>query len=143
MEEISPMKPEAGETVGMSDEGLPSVLQGRNNTTQQVSFLRARIKHTDQGLVTKIGVLPRGAFLKDITIYTLKDFDLTNVVFGKTIHGDEYGKATLFSPNVDHLLLPIEIRDVPQDTEQLIYMTQETKSSKGEAEVIVEFYTNR
>lgn len=142
----APSEPSTPSTpsVAMTKEGLPPILQGRYNCTQQVSFLRARIKHTDRGLVRKIGVLPRGAFLKSITIYILKDFEITNVVFGKTIHGEEYGKATLFSPNVDHLLFPnMEILDVPRNAEQPIYMTRDIKSSTGEAEVIVEFYTDR
>ncbi|WP_375643990.1 hypothetical protein, partial [Bartonella sp. AP83NXGY] len=86
---------ETVETVGIIDEGLPPVLQGRNNSTQQVSFLRARIKCTDQGLITKIGVLPRGAFIKSITAYTMEDFEDVTATFGKEPHGNDYGQTNL------------------------------------------------
>ncbi|WP_317992924.1 hypothetical protein [Bartonella gliris] len=134
---------ETVETVGMIDEGLPPVLQGRNNSTQQVSFLRARVKCTDQGLITKIGVLPRGAFIKSITAYVMTDFEDVTATFGKEPHGNDYGDVRLTQSTNSNLYLPMEERDVPLEAENAIYMTRDKKSTKGDAEVIVEFYTNR
>ncbi|WP_375660177.1 hypothetical protein [Bartonella sp. CL74QHWL] len=134
---------ETVETVGIIDEGLPPVLQGRNNSTQQVSFLRARVKCTDQGLITKIGVLPRGAFIKSITAYTMEDFEDVTATFGKEPHGNDYGDVGLRQSTDGNLYLPMEERDVPLEAESTIYMTRDKKSTKGDAEVIVEFYTNR
>lgn len=143
MAEKPPIIQEFGETVGMIDEGLPPILQGRNNCTQQVSFLRARVKYTDQGLITKIGVLPRGAFIKSIKVYVIKEFDMTTAVIGKEPNSNDYGDTSLLTPSIDEILIPIEVRDVPLEVENTIYMTRDKKSTKGEAEVIVEFYTNR
>ncbi|ATP12423.1 hypothetical protein BHOIPH791_12390 [Bartonella henselae] len=131
------------ETVGMTDEGLPPVLQGRNNSTQQVSFLRARVKCTDQGLITKIGVLPRGAFIKSIKIYAMTDFEDVTATFGKEPHGNDYGDVGLTQSTDSNVYIPMEERDVPLEVENTIYMTRDKKSSKGDVEVIVEFYTNR
>lgn len=134
---------ETVESVAMIDEGLPPVLQGRNNCTQQVSFLRSRVKCTDQGLITKIGVLPRGAFIKSITAYTMEDFEDVTATFGKEPHGNDYGDVDLTQSTDGNLYLPMEIRDVPLEAEKTIYMTRDKKSAKGDTEVIVEFYTNR
>ncbi|WP_375630881.1 MULTISPECIES: hypothetical protein [unclassified Bartonella] len=131
------------ETIGMTDEGLPPVLQGRNNSTQQVSFLRACVKCTDQGLITKIGVLPRGAFIKSITAYTMEDFEDVKATFGKEPHGNDYGDVWLRQSTDGNVYIPMEERDVPLEAENTIYMTRDKKSTKGDAEVIVEFYTNR
>ncbi|VEJ45285.1 hypothetical protein [Bartonella vinsonii] len=131
------------ETVGMTDEGLPPVLQGRNNSTQQVSFLRARVKCTDQGLITKIGVLPRGAFIKSITAYIITDFENVTAKFGKAPHGNDYGDVELTQSTDGNVFLAMEQRDVPLEAENTIYMTRNKQSTKGDAEVIVEFYTNR
>ncbi|WP_375610774.1 MULTISPECIES: hypothetical protein [unclassified Bartonella] len=134
---------ETVETVGMTDEGLPHVLQGRNNCTQQVSYLRARVKCTDQGLITKIGVLPRGAFIKSITAYPMEDFEDVKATFGKEPHGNDYGDIGLTQYSNSDLYLPMKERDVSLEAESTIYMTRDKKSTKGDAEVIVEFYTNR
>ncbi|WP_375658724.1 hypothetical protein [Bartonella sp. MR30HLJHH] len=134
---------ETVETVGMIDEGLPPVLQGRNNSTQQVSYLRARIKCTDQGLITKIGVLPRGAFIKSITVYPMEDFEDVKATFGKEPHGNDYGGVWLRQSTDGSLYIPMEERDVPLEAENTIYMIRDKQSTKGDAEVIVEFYTNR
>ncbi|EJF87327.1 MULTISPECIES: hypothetical protein [Bartonella] len=131
------------ETVGMIDEGLPPPLQGRNNCTQQVSFLRARIKCTDQGLITKIGVLPRGAFIKSIKIYAVEFFEDVTATFGKEPHGNDYGQLSFSQPYNSNVDIPMEERDVPLEAENAIYVTRNKKSSKGDVEVIVEFYTNR
>lgn len=139
-----PVEPvETVETVGMIDEGLPPPLQGRNNCTQQVSFFRARVKCTDQGLIMKIGVLPRGAFIKSITAYIMEDFEDVTATFGKEPHGNDYGQTNLSQSYDGNLYLPVEERDVPLEAENAIYMTRDKKSTKGDAEVIVEFYTNR
>ncbi len=134
---------ESVESVAMIDEGLPPVLQGRNNCTQQVSFLRSRVKCTDQGLITKIGVLPRGAFIKSIKVYTITDFEDVKATFGKEPHGDDYGDINLLQSVNGDMYIAMEERDVPLEAEKTIYMTRDKKSTKGEAEVIVEFYTNR
>ncbi len=134
---------ETVESVGMIDEGLPPVLQGRNNYTQQVSFLRSRVKCTDQGLITKIGVLPRGAFIKSITAYTMEDFEDVAATFGKEPHGNDYGDVGLTQSTDGNVYIPMEERDVPLEAENAIYMTRDKKSTTGDAEVIVEFYTNR
>ncbi|WP_375639634.1 hypothetical protein [Bartonella sp. MM55XZML] len=134
---------ETVETVEMTDEGLPPVLQGRNNSTQQVSFLRARVKCTDQGLITKIGVLPRGALIKRIQVYTMTDFEDVKVIFGKEPNGNDYGETKLLQSYTGNVPLPMEERDVPLEAENTIYMTRDKQSTKGDAEVIVEFYTNR
>ncbi|EJF98631.1 hypothetical protein MEI_00201 [Bartonella vinsonii subsp. arupensis Pm136co] len=131
------------ETVGMTDEGLPPVLQGRNNSTQQVSYLRARVKCTDQGLITKIGVLPRGAFIKSITAYVITDFEDVTAKFGKAPNNNDYGDVGLTQSYDGNVYIPIEERDVPLESEKTIYMTRDKKSTEGDAEVIVEFYTNR
>ncbi|QEE09250.1 putative genomic island protein [Bartonella kosoyi] len=139
-----PVEPvETVETVGMIDEGLPPPLQGRNNCTQQVSFFRARVKCTDQGLITKIGVLPRGAFIKSIKVYAMEDFEDVTATFGKEPHGDDYGTKALTQNTDGNVYVPMEVRDVPLEAENTIYMTRDKKSTKGDAEVIVEFYTNR
>ncbi|USP02853.1 hypothetical protein [Bartonella taylorii] len=143
MAEKSLITQEPDETVEMADEGLPPVLQGRNNSTQQVSFLRARVKCTDQGLVTKIGVLPRGAFIKSITAYPMEDFEDVKATFGKEPHGNDYGDVGLTQSTDGNLYIPMEERDVPLEAENTIYMTRDKQSTKGDAEVIVEFYTNR
>ncbi len=143
MAEKSLITQEPDETVEMADEGLPPVLQGRNNSTQQVSFLRARVKCTDQGLVTKIGVLPRGAFIKSITAYPMEDFEDVKATFGKEPHGNDYGDVGLTQSTDGNLYIPMEERDVPLEAENAIYMTRDKQSTKGDAEVIVEFYTNR
>ncbi|EJF79416.1 hypothetical protein MCO_00982 [Bartonella sp. DB5-6] len=135
---------ETVETVGiMTDEGLPPILQGRNNSTQQVSFLRARVKCTDQGLITKIGILPRGAFIKSIKFYAMTDFEGVTATFGKEPHGDDYGKNKLSQSSDGNVYIPMEERDVPLEAENTIYMTRDKQSTKGDVEVIVEFYTNR
>ncbi|WP_273754503.1 hypothetical protein [Bartonella sp. MM73XJBT.G] len=131
------------ETIGMIDEGLPPILQGRNNCTQQISFLRSRVKCTDQGLITKIGVLPRGAFIKSITAYTIEDFEDVTATFGKEPHGNDYGDVGLTQSIDGNLYISMEERDVPLEAENAIYMTRDKKSTTGDAEVIVEFYTNR
>nr|WP_142416428.1 hypothetical protein [Bartonella massiliensis] len=143
MAEKSPSIQENDETVAMIDEGLPPILQGRNNCTQQVSFCRARVQCTDQGLITKIGVLPRGAFIKSITAYVIEDFEDVTANFGKEPYGNDYGETNLSQSNDGNLYIPAETRDVPLEFENAIYMTRDKKSTKGEAEVIVEFYTNR
>ncbi|WP_254473881.1 hypothetical protein [Bartonella sp. B1098] len=134
---------ESVESVAMIDEGLPPVLQGRNNCTQQVSFLRSRVKCTDQGLITKIGVLPRGAFIKSIKVYTITDFEDVTATLGKEPHGDDYGDINLLQTINGDMYIAMEEREVPLEAENAIYMTRDKKSTKGEAEVIVEFYTNR
>ncbi|WP_144753925.1 hypothetical protein [Bartonella saheliensis] len=128
--------------VAMTEEGLPPILQGRNNTTQQVSFLRTRIKHSDPGLTTKIGVLPRGAFIKRIMVYTITDFEDVTATLGKEPYGDDYGDIDLLQTINGDMYIPMEERDVSLDAEKTIYMTRDKQSSTGEAEVIVEFYTN-
>ncbi|GAA5105547.1 hypothetical protein [Bartonella jaculi] len=134
---------EAVEPVAMIDEGLPPVLQGRNNCTQQVSFLRSRVKCTDQGLITKIGVLPRGAFIKSIKVYAVTNFEDVTAIFGKEPHSNDYGTSGLSQFSDGNVYVPMEVRDVPLEAENTIYMTRDKKSTKGDAEVIVEFYTNR
>ncbi|ENN93991.1 hypothetical protein [Bartonella vinsonii] len=130
-------------TIIMTDEGMPFILQGCDSSTQQVSFLRARVKYTDSGLTTQIGTLPRDAFLKSITIYTLSDFGGATAKFGKEPNGSDYGTAKLAAAGVEELELSLPVRNVPLEVENTIYMTRDKKSTKGDAEVIVEFYTNR
>ncbi|OPB31562.1 hypothetical protein [Bartonella sp. AR 15-3] len=126
-----------------TDDGMPIALQGRNLHTQQVSFFRTRIKHTDRGLTTQVGILPRDAFIKSISVYTLSDFNGATAKFGKKPHDSDYGTATLATSGVEELDLPLTVRNVPLEFENTIYVTRDKTSTQGEAEVIVEFYTNR
>ncbi|WP_455480480.1 hypothetical protein V3564_04925 [Bartonella sp. B12(2025)] len=143
MEEQQPIvRPSVG-TVGMTDEGMPLILQGRDVYTQQVSFLRARVKYTDRGLTTQIGILPRDAFIKSVTVYTLTDFGGATAKFGKEPKNSDYGTAKLAAAGVEELELSLTERSIPLEVETTIYMTRDKRSTKGDAEVIVEFYTNR
>ncbi|WP_455466913.1 hypothetical protein [Bartonella sp. B39] len=143
MEEQQPIVRLSAGTVGVTDEGMPLILQGCNSHTQQVSFLRARVKYTDRGLTTKIGVLPRDSLIKGITVYTLTDFGGATAKFGKEPNSSDYGSATLATAGVEELKLPLLARNVPLEVENTLYMTRDKKSTKGDVEVIVEFYTNR
>lgn len=142
MEKKQPFIQPFVEVVETTDDGMPIVLQGRNIHTQQVSFLRTRIKYTDHGLTTKVGTLPRGSLIKSITVYTLTDFSGATAKFGKKPSGSDYGKATLASAGVEELDLPLTVRSVPLEFENTIYVTRDKKSTQGDADIIVEFYTN-
>ncbi|WP_102830644.1 hypothetical protein [Bartonella bovis] len=131
------------DVIETTDEGMPPVLQGRDIHTQQVSFFRSHIQASDPGLTTSVGVLPRGAFIKSITVYTLTDFEGATATIGKKPGGSDYGTQVLGEEGVKELELPLKARSVPLQFENTIYVTRDKKSSKGDAEIIVEFYTNR
>ncbi|MGL2349667.1 hypothetical protein ACOWKN_06245 [Helicobacter pylori] len=131
------------ELVETTDEGMPPVLQGRNVHTQQVSFFRALLQASDPGLTRSVGVLPRGALIKSITIYTLTDFEGATIMIGKKPGGSDYGSQVLEEEDVKEIAVPLKARRVPLEFENTIYVTRDKQSSKGAAEIIVEFYTNR
>lgn len=124
-------------------EKMPIPLEGRNNTTQQVSFIRRDISHKETDLEAKIGVLPRGAVITSMKAYVRLGFPAAKLKLGKAWGSAEYGEKDIkdkgiqdYTPTDSKLFVPL--------TEELhIYGKRDKATTAGDLTVIIKFIQNK
>lgn len=127
----------------MAVDKLPTALEGRNLTTQQVSFIRRDISAKEKNLSVRVGILPRGAVITSIKCYVRDIFSDAKLKLGSSEGGQEYGEKEIKTKGIQDYTLSDSKFFVPLDKETSIFAKRDKSTASGECSVIITFVANR
>lgn len=128
----------------MAADKLPDALVGRNNHSQEVSFLRANLKHDNKKVGVLMGVLPRGAIILSCQAFTKAVMADAKVQIGHSSGAKDICELEVKAVGVKTHTFTEDKMFVPKDSEWPVYATLDKDNlQSGEAVVILEYVTDR
>lgn len=125
-------------------EKLPDLVIGRDNTTQQVSFFRVNMDHSNKKVPVLVGALPKNAVMTNVSAYTKTALSETKVQLGTKPGGKEICELEVKAIGVKSHTFTEDKMFVPKDSEVTLYATlDKDTATAGEFVLVVEFVTDK